>query len=591
MRPFQTQGISAAGRYETGKTVMVRVAYISLMTGLFCALPQAQIRVAQIGSNPFLSAELFPQDMQQWPTRGFMYSPTYAKLPYWGRIDDPLARPNANYTSTGLTTENFSHTAKVYSVTNDFSYTHNFSPRLFMLAGLNLDVDARYNTAEGLLHAHNDSGKVVGSALPFDYSMLNALGSGKITYASAFLVKGIATGVRLTAGVQNTAKLSHSLSFTKDSVTYHSDRATWGWTTSPCAHVFGLKNPEGDTWLQSDYAVGPLYSIDLQVGATLPLGKSGIRFSLLSGHQDYYQWRTDSSAFGVDSIINGNFVGHYDKQQWSRTTSGMTIQLYTDYVVRKHESFTLSLFSRIGYNGLTYGEALSNNLDIARDDEESIHGVSLDIAPNLTIPFGSLFSYIDVAIPLQYGYARRSNTYMRWVGGGQTRTYWDTRTSNEDENIWEPFSYADQHDLGAGVDFSTMFPLTVTPRTQLGLGLQLLINFCATFTNKSYGSNVDKGSTVDFSVEQKRYDYEGRKQFASGVKLQYQSGRTLAWFEITEPLLQAVRPVTKVTDASGNNVSYEHEKSPLWLSMQGMRFSLFYTYQMTIPWLSKFDTD
>jgi hypothetical protein len=180
---------------------------------------------------------------------------------------------------------------------------------------------------------------------------------------------------------------------------------------------------------------------------------------------------------------------------------------------------------------------------------------------------------------------------MRWVGGGQIKTYWDTHTSNEDENVWEPYSFANQHDVGVGVDFSTMFPLVSAPTMHLGLGLQLLINASATFIDKSYGTNTDNGSAVDFAVQQKRYDYEGRKQFATGVKLQYQGGRSLGWFEITEPLLQAVRPITKVTDASGKQVFYEHEKEPLWLSMQGMRFGVFYTYQMTIPWLTRFNAN
>jgi hypothetical protein len=589
MTPSKIYIVKAAGRHTIGKTVIARAVVVSLLTGVLFSPSQAQIRVAQIGSNPFLSAELFPQDMQQWPFLGLTYSPTYAKLPYWGRIDDPQSRPNGNYTSTGLSTNDFSHTAKIYSVTNGLSYTHGFSPRLFMLTGLNLDLDARYTKADGLLHAHDTLGTIVGSPVPFDYSMLHALGTGRFTLASAFSIGGVPAGVRLQFGVQNTMTLDHSMSFTKDGVTYNSDRATWGWTTTPCAHVFGLTGPEGDTWTQPDYATGPLYSVDLQAGATLPFGKSGLRFSILNGHQDNYQWKADSSAFGTDTNINKNFIGHYEKQQWSRTTSGVTIQLYSNYVLRRHERFALGLFGRIGYNGLSYGEALSGNLSVTRDNSQSAHGVSLDIAPNLTIPFGSLFNYIDVAVPVQYGYTRRSNTYMRGVAGGQIETYWDTHTSNDDENIWEPFSFANKHDIGVGVDFSTMFPLVSTPAMQLGLGLQLLINASATFTYKSYGTNTVNGSTVDFTVQQKRYDYEGRKQFSTGVKLQCQGGRSLGWFEITEPLLQAVRPETRVTDASGNQVFYEHEKEPLWLSMQGIRFSLFYTYQMTIPWLTRFN--
>jgi hypothetical protein len=571
------------------KLLMTLIACLSLLAAAFMTGAQAQVRVSQMGSNPLLSSELFPQDMQEWPMYGFIYTPTYSKSPFWGRIDDPLSRPNGNYTSTGLTVDGFSHTAKIYSVTNGVSYTHRFSPRMFMLAGLDLDLDARYNGAEGLLHAHDDNGNIVGSPLPFDYSMLHTLGTGGFTGAGAFFIRGVPTGVRLQFGVQNTAMLSHSMDFTKDNVDYSSDRATWGWTTSPCAHVFGMSRPEGDTWLQGDYATGPLYTMDLHAGANLPFGKSGLRFSTINGHQDYYRWQADSNNFGTDTVINENFIGHYEQQPWSRTTGGMTTQLYTNWILREHGSFALNLFGRIGYYGLSHGEALSGNLDVTSDDKQSSHGVSIDAAPNLTIPFGSMFNYIDVAVPLQYGYTRKSNTYMRWVGGGQVRTYRNSETSAEDENYWEPFSYANQHDVNAGVDISTMFPLVNSPTTKLGLGLQLLVNASATLAFKKYGTNTDNGSTVDFTVERKRYDYEGRKQFSTGVKIQYLSGRSFGWFEITEPLLQAVRPLTRVTDASGKQVLYEHEKAPLWLSMQGMRFSVYYTRQMSLSWLDKYN--
>ena len=579
---------------KTSAIQISQQAIFALMLAALMSMPaKAQVRVSQVGSNPFLSADLFPQDMQQWPMTGFSYAPTYAKLPYWGRIDDPLVRPNGNYTSTGLTTDGFSHTAKIYSITNGFSYTHSFSPRLFMLAGLNADVDARYNQADGVLHNHDDQGNVIGSPLPFDYSMLHTLGTGRFTGAGAFSIKGVPTGVRLQFGVQNTATLDHTTTFTKDSIAFESKRATWGWTTSPCAHVFGFHGPEGDTWLQDGFATGPLYSADIQAGATLPFGKTGLRFSTLNGHQDYFRWQTDSALFSAnpaDSIINRNFIGHYEKQDWSRTTSGMATALYTNYVLRSHDNAALGVFGRLSYSGLSYGEALSGNLDVSRDDKESQHGFALDIAPNLTIPFAPLFSYIDVAVPIQYGYARKSNTYMRWVGGGQVKTYWDTHTSPDDENIWEPYSYANQHDIGMGIDFSTMFPLVNGPAMKLGLGVQLLINASATFTDKSYGSNTDNGSSVDFTVQQKRFDYEGRKQFSTGLKVQYMGGRSLAWFEIAEPLLQAVRPSTKVTDASGKQVAFQHVKEPLWLSMQGMRFCAYYTYQMSIPWLNRFNS-
>ena len=61
------------------KSLMMRIARLSLFAAVFMTGAQAQVRVSQMGSNPVLSAELFPQDMQEWPMYGFVYTPTYSK--------------------------------------------------------------------------------------------------------------------------------------------------------------------------------------------------------------------------------------------------------------------------------------------------------------------------------------------------------------------------------------------------------------------------------------------------------------------------------------------------------------------------------
>jgi hypothetical protein len=331
---------------------------------------------------------------------------------------------------------------------------------------------------------------------------------------------------------------------------------------------------------------GPLYDVDLLCAITLPQGKFGARIAYLTGHQDYYSWREDSSNATGDDVVDANFIGSYEKGNWSGTTRNFKASLYGNLQLQKSQRYSLNSFVSLGYEKSLQGQALSRNLEISNNAKDKMTSVSIEAAPNIQIPFDGWFSYIDFAIVAAYGYSRFDNTDMRWIGGGQLETWVNSRTSAGDETTWEGYSYANRNTVDFGIDLNSMFPVLTSDIQQIGLGLQLLIDSRFMFMTKYYGSNAEQGATADFRVDMLRKDFEREIRFATGVKAQYQRRPFLAWLEITEPLLRSFMPRTRVTDARGKETLFEHEKSPLWMSQEGLRVGIFAAYEWTLPWLS-----
>lgn len=565
------------------RTVAIPSALVVL--AFACVNAPAGTRLSAYGSNPYLSWQLFPQDVSKWHGSFLAYEIGYDKSPYWGDIDDPRNKPDGSYTSTGLervypSGASFDHSANIYSIDNAVSYNHRFPSGTMANLALDFDIDSRTNSAEGTFIDDADS------PIPFDYSMRHSLTYMYLQGMFGFELGGVPVGLRLEGGYENTVSLDHSLTFTRYGTTYSTDRATWGWTTSPCAHIFGASGVEGDAWLQGGYATGPLYEIDAQAGVTLNKSKVGARFAYHGGHQDYYRWRPDSTTSMGDSVLDAHFAGSYELADWSRTQRDMLVLLYGNAGLRSSEHYSLNTFVLLGYEGKTLGQALSTNLAVADDAEDKTRSILLEVAPNLMLPFGgSAFSYIDVAIPIEYVYSRFDNTYLYWIGGGQMETHRNSSTNAGDERSWESFSYANRNTLSVGMDLNTMFPLVNKNARRLSFGVQLLLDVRYTFMTKYYGQNVEQGADLDFRVDNQREDYLREVRFATGLKLQYQRRPFLVWFEVGEPLLHSLLPRTSVTDASGDQLLYEHEKSPLWLSEEGLRLGLFLSYDMALPFL------
>jgi hypothetical protein len=559
-----------------------------------CLTASGQTRVASFGSNPYLSWNSFPQDISQWHGNFITFYPQYQKAPWWGDIDQPDNKPRATYTTTGSLVSDgpasFKESAKLHTSTNYLGYAYRPAPNLATSFDLDYTVNAlRDRTTGNFSNITRDpvtTAALDTTYIPLDYRLANTFNALQLRATLGFAVREIPLGLRLNLGYENSLALRQQFTFSKDGHAYSTERALWGWSTAGCNHIFGVRGTEGDAWLQNDYDIGPLFNVDIQAGADLPQVKLGALCHYKAGRQDHFEWRQDTTVSTGDTILDRNFMGRYEKSDWTKKSRSGVLQAYGNIHWRTAERFGLHTFVCLGYSGSKAGNALTSNLDVESDAREKERGAFLEIDPNINIRLGERFHYIDAALLLRYGYTRFNNTYLRWVSGGQTQTYWDATAYDDDEYSWEDFSYANQNALDAGVDVSTMFPLLDTPDYgQLGLGLILFANARATFQTKYYGTNADNGAENEFTVNKRRENFKREIWFNTALTLNYFARPYYIRLEVTEPMLYSLLPQTRVTDASGDVVLFNHRKDPLWLSQQGLRVGLFFSYEMLLPFL------
>jgi len=564
-----------------------RFLYRSVAIGailLFIKAVSAHARVASFGSNPDFSSSLFPQDISRQYSNVLIFYPSYCKAPWWGDIDEVTSKPSgAVYTITGTeilkSDAYFKESAKLHTFENVFGYSYRPSEKFTTRIDIDYTLDALRDRAEGNLTNNSNPEKT--TYIPFDYSLRHTLNSFRISAMAGFPLFDIPFGVRIGAGVKNTLALKSDFNFIKnDTLEVSTSRALWGWSTVGCSHIFGVRGTEGDAWLQNSYSRGPIYNLELTSGASLDKVKAGISFWYNFGRQDHYRWKPDTSKEKLtgDTIIDQNFIGDYQRSEWTKKSHQGQINLYGNIHWIKAEMFSLNSFMRMGYTGDVAWNALTSNLEIESDSKETRRGFLLEADPNINIKLGQWLHYIDIALLLQYEYYRTNNTYLRWFNGGRTKTYWDTEIHGLDETVWETFSYANQNIFNTGLELSAMFPLFDNNLGKMGLGLMMSGDVLCNFQTKYFGRN--DSASLEFNVNSRRENYTREVSFGTVLMLQYIKNRYNIRLETASPLLHSQMIRTRIADARGKNTGPYHRKDPLWLSNQGLKVGAFITYDI-----------
>jgi hypothetical protein len=566
------------------KTIAHIISIFMIGVAVFAA--HAQTRVSKYGSNPYFTTELFPQDVSLQHSNALSFYPVYCKSPWWGDIDEPNNKPpRAVYTITGSEVSKppalFKESAKLRTLVNQLAYSYRPNDNLTAKIDFDYTLNALRDRAEG--NFTNDTTK---SYIPFDYSLRHTLNSYLLKGLFGFSFCNIPVGLNMSIGMENTLALKSEFKFTKDSIDVSTNRALWGWSTVGCNHIFGVRGTEGDAWLQSSYSKGPLYSLDLVAAATLDRMKVGLSLYYKFGQQDNYSWVRDTTRNTSDSIINRNFIGDYVKNNWTRKSHQGTIDLYGNIHWLTGEMFGLHTFFRIDYNGNVARNALADNLDVESDSKELNRGFAIEAAPNLNIKLGEFMHYIDIGLIVQYRYNRVNNTYMRWVGGGRVKTYWDTQVQSLTDTTWEDYSYANVNQSDLGLDLSSMFPVFNSGKYgKLGFGMGLNGNVNFKFKTNYYGTNTTNGSSNDFNVQNRRENYDREIVFNSLLMLDYYKNRYTIRFEVQEPILRSLMTSTRITDAKGHSVGPYDRKEPLWLTLHGLQAGIFISRDLQLRFL------
>ncbi len=563
--------------------------------------------ITSIGSNPWFSTALYPQDMLQRQGMYLFYSPDYHNKPYWGDIDEPANKPTNtrnDYSITGADVVrnggSFKYSGVIHSINNNVGFARQFQENVMAAVEVDYNVDALRNRAEGTFTGSDTNYYPADSTLPFNYSLRHTMNqlSGRGIFST--MIGDVPFGVKLEAGRETTLILKKELSFsklTKDSLgnftTTRADfamegndaRALWGWTEPGCSHPFGARGTQGDSWLQNSYAIGPIYHIDLMTGATFDKVKAGGYFRYKWGHQTQYSWKPTGDIVSNDTVISNNFIGSYTEEDQAKISNAGEGRVFGNIHWRQGDRFALNTFAAVTYLDSTTGSAALDNLEAESSSKEKIRSVALEFDPNINVKLGEFLNYVDGAILCRYRYSRYNNTYDRWVGGGELKTYWDTEVYGGWEDVWENFSYANENALDLGADLATMFPIFSGGPHYLSLNLRLFGDVRFTYQKKYYGQNAESGSALNFNVENKRKNFSREVMFNTSLMLHYMQGPYQIRLQFTKPVLYSIARSTSVTNGNndivddGNN--YPLKKSPLWITQEGMSVALYALYDIS----------
>jgi hypothetical protein len=566
--------------------------------------------ITRFGSNPWFSTELFPQDLLLRSGNYLFYSPQYFNKPFWGDIDEPEKKPNTNtdYTITGVDVVrnggSFKHSGAVHSMNNNLGYAWQPNEKLMASFAWDYNVDALRNRAEGTFTATDPESYPLDGTLPFEYSMRHTMYQMSIKGALGSSIGNVPIGVKVDGGVENTLALNKDLAFKK--LTRNSDgtftdsmvsytmegddaRAFWGWTEPGCSHPFGAKGTQGDSWMQNDYAIGPIYHFNLIGGATFSRVKAGGYFRYKWGHQDRYFWKPAGVLVANDSVISRNFIGSYEKDDQTKISRTGEGRVFGNIRWFGGERYSMNTFASLLYLDSTQGSAAVDNPEAESSSKRKVRTVGLELDPNISVKLGKGLNYFDGALLVRYQYSRYSNIADRWVGNGELTTFWNSSVQEGWEDVWENFSYANQNTFDLGADISTMFPVFSAGMHHLSLNLRLFGDVRFTYQRKYFGTNAVSGSKVDFNVENTRLNLAREVMFNTFLMLHYVQGPYQLRLQFTKPVLYSIAPSTSIRDSKGKVVedgyNYPLKKSALWITKEGLSVALFGSYDITLPFL------
>ena len=585
-----------------------------LVTGVLVAVLAQTTPITLFGSNPWFSTELYPQDLLLRSGNYLFYSPQYFNQPFWGDIDEPEKKPNTttDYTITGVDVVrdggSFKHSGSVHALNNNLGYAWRPGENLAASLAWDYDIDARRNRAEGVFTT-NDGTYPADATLPFEYSMRHTIYKLSMKGMLGTSIGTVPVGILLDGGVENTMALKKKFAFSKlamnpdgsysetmvDHVMEGDDaRAFWGWTEPGCSHPFGARGTQGDSWLQNEYAIGPIYHVNLMAGATLPRIKAGGYFRYRWGHQDRYYWNAADTLVANDSIISRNFFGSYERDNQTRIIRTGEGRLFGNLRLFGRDRFTFNAFGMLTYEDSTLGSAAAGNLRAESSAKDRIRSVAIECDPNISVNLGEGLNYIDAALLFKYRYARYGNVRNQWVGGGEITAYQSASVGSGWEDVWENFSYANMNVLDVGADISTMFPVFSRGMHHLSLNLRMFGDLRFTYQRKYFGSSDVVGSDVvgsdvEFSLDNTRLNLAREVRFNTFLMLHYVQGPYQLRLQFTKPVLYSNAPFTSVYDANGSVVedgsNYPLKKSDLWITKEGMSVALFGSYDIMLPFL------
>lgn len=538
-----------------------------------------------IGSNPYFSFFAYPHDILKWPNRA-VFSYFYPQtLPWQGHVTNLSQRPNDTYISnynyfdfpTPDGYDGDPNEVKSYMRASSYAYQNRFSfggiwdfgdfGRAYLELGTTrIDMEQRVegtvrnNTTMELIPvtAHTDA---VRSS--YDFSLIYA----NYLFENPF-------GLRVQYQTKNMEAPESEIRFVKNGTETVSNHLTWGWTTSPCAHIFGTSSQNFDAWFLNDYTLYKGGQLDLQLSYEYGNHKSAIRYRSRRERGQTFYWQSSVA----DSVPGSNFRGSYiTDDKYEDEIADNLIRAYSKIRFWKIGDADLGVLFFLQYANRA-NNTVSKNRDLDSEplSSDSENEYTIEINPWLNYKFGK--SYFDFGLLLEYSTTGMENTSPRWNGSmGATENGVIRNSSPYTSGFspsWESYSQGSNNFFATGFEASTA--INISGRFSALASVLFLRKY--SFITKEYGSSdiPDGGNEYVFNSSHTRDDYKNETWMTGSVGLSYGWGPLQLIAMMHLPLAYLLEKNTELSDTRTTLVDLTQRN--VWAVQEPVSFRFLFVF-------------
>jgi hypothetical protein len=534
-----------------------------------------------IGSNPFYTFLAYPHDILRWPNRAafsYMYPQT---LPWQGHVTNLSERPNDTYISNYNDLEfpvpdgyaGDPNAIRSYMKVSSYAYNNRYSVggiwgfgnwgKIYLEIGTNrVDMELR---AEGVVR-NNTTLELIPVTARTDAA--RRYYDFQLVYANYLF--GNPVGLRVQYQTKKTDQPESEITYVRNGTAVTSNHLTWGWTTTPCAHIFGTSSQNFDAWFLNDYTLYKGGQLDLQVSYEYGDHKSAIRYRRRGEHGQKYYWRSNMA----DTISGANFNGTYiTDSRYEDEIADDLIRAYSKIRFWKLGDVDMGLLFFLQYADRDNNTVSTNkDLDSEPLSSDAENEYTLEVNPWLTYRFGK--SYFDFGLLFELSTTGLQNTSPRWNGAVGATQNGVLRNSSASVSgfspSWESFSRGRNTFFATGFEASTA--INISGRFSALASLLLLRKY--SFISKEYGSSVIPAGGKDyvFNPSHTRHDYKNETWMTGAVGFMYGMGPFQLLMTMHLPLAYLLEKNTELSDTNAKLVDLTQRN--VWAVQEPVSFRL-----------------
>jgi hypothetical protein len=538
-----------------------------------------------IGSNPFYTYLAYPHDILRWPGKAVFTHMYPQTLPWQGHVTNINERPNDAYISNYNEFEfpvpaGYSgdpNSIRSYMRASSYAYSTRYSlggiwdfndlGKVYLELGTNqMDMELR---VEGVVR-NNTTFELIPVTARTDAG--RSYYDTQIIYANRLF--GNPFGLKVQYQTKNTQQPESEIRFVRNGTVTTSNHLTWGWTTTPCAHIFETSSQNFDAWFLNDYTLYEGGQLDLQMSYEYGDHKSAIRYRGTRERGQNYYWQSTIP----DSVPGADFNGGYvTDTRYEDEVSNDLIRAYSKIRFWRIGDADLGLLFF-----LQYGDRDNNTVSTDRQlDSEPLSSdteneYTIEVNPWLNYRFGK--SYFDFGLLLELSTTIMENTAPRWngpLGATQKEVFRDSYPSTGGFSpSWESFSRGQYTFFATGFEASTA--VNISGRFYALASCLLLRKY--SWITKEYGESEIPagGSQYGFDVSHTRDDYKNETWMTGSVGMMVGWGPFQILGTMHLPLAYLLEKSTELTDASTTLVDLTQRN--VWAVQEPVSFRLLLVF-------------